>query len=240
VIREKNISKRTTPKTDSRRTTYGQLCPELTEGSDPKCRTKRLICPASASYTIRIVCVAPGASPWLLNRAASGCPRYSTGRVKGLTSSFIWTLQPRSGIELSQVTLPELQVLNFWSDDFKKRVTVSRASFASPRMFCDPFQDWDVVARCAAQKAISITAGAKISGLDLTPANCVYAQRSVRFKWQLRWYSPLDLKRSPNAIRTIIIRSWIESTLLKEKKHGDVVYVQNRVSAPGGDLRSRI
>ncbi|HTB93941.1 MAG TPA: protein-disulfide reductase DsbD domain-containing protein [Candidatus Sulfotelmatobacter sp.] len=106
-------------------------------------------------------------------------------------------LQPRSGIELSDPTYPDSKIL--YLEAIQERVAVFEGKFRITQdVTVIPSEARDVVrSLVSAQKTISITGELKYQACD--KAIC-YPPTSVPVSWQLQ-ILPLDLKRSPNAIR---------------------------------------
>ena len=120
---------------------------------------------------------------------------YSPG-VKGYKPIQL-ELQPRSGIELSQVTYPNSKIL--YLEAIQERVPVFEGKFRITQdVIVTSSKTGDVVrSLVSAQKTISITGELKYQACDET---ICYPPTSVPVSWQLQ-ILPLDLKRSPNAIR---------------------------------------
>jgi DsbC/DsbD-like thiol-disulfide interchange protein len=120
---------------------------------------------------------------------------YSPG-VKGYKPIQL-ELQPRSGIELSDVSYPKSNIL--YLEAIQERVPVFEGKFRITQdVTVTPSEVRDVArSLVGSQKTISITGELRYQACDMS---ICYPPTSVPIKWQLQ-ILPLDLKRSPNDIR---------------------------------------
>jgi hypothetical protein len=192
VIREKYFEAKYTNRFTANNI-IGKLFPELTEEVSQTVEAPHL----RLSFTQSDRAVAPGSRVTLAAEIElpPGVHVYSPG-VKGYKPIQL-ELHPRSGIELSQVTYPNSKIL--YLEAIQERVAVFEGKFRITQdVTVIPSEARDVVrSLVSAQKTISITGELKYQACD--KAIC-YPPTSVRVSWQLQ-ILPLDLKRSPNAIR---------------------------------------
>jgi hypothetical protein len=120
---------------------------------------------------------------------------YSPG-VKGYKPIQL-ELQPRSGIEFSEVSYPKSNIL--YLEAIQERVPVFEGKFRiSQDVTVAPSEVRDVArSLVGSQKTISITGELRYQACD---KSICYPPTSVPIKWQLQ-ILPLDLKRSPSDIR---------------------------------------
>jgi hypothetical protein len=170
-----------------------KLFPELTEEVSQNVEAPHL----RLSLTQSDRALAPGSRVTLAAEIElpPGVHVYSSG-VKGYKPIQL-ELQPRSGIELSQVTYPNSKIL--YLEAIQERVPVFEGKFRITQdVTVISSEARDVVrSLVSAQKTISITGELKYQACD--KAIC-YPPASLPLKWQLQ-VVPLDLKRSPKAIR---------------------------------------
>jgi DsbC/DsbD-like thiol-disulfide interchange protein len=192
VIREKYFEAKYTNRFTANNI-IGKLFPELTEEVSQTVEAPHL----RLSFTQSDRAVAPGSRVTLAAEIElpPGVHVYSPG-VKGYKPIQL-ELHPRSGIELSQVTYPNSKIL--YLEAIQERVAVFEGKFRITQdVTVIPSEARDVVrSLVSAQKTISITGELKYQACD--KAIC-YPPTSVPVSWQLQ-ILPLDLKRSPNAIR---------------------------------------
>jgi len=171
----------------------GKLFPELTEEVRQNVEAPHLWLSLSQSDHV----VAPGSRVTLAAEIElpPGVHVYSPG-VKGYEPIQL-ELQARSGIELSQVIYPNSKILHL--EAIQERVPVFEGKFRITQdVTVTPSKTGDVVRSLVSEeKTFSITGELKYQACDKT---ICYPPTSVPLKWQLR-VVPLDLKRSPNAIR---------------------------------------
>jgi AhpC/TSA family/Disulphide bond corrector protein DsbC len=171
----------------------GKLFPELTEEVSQNVEAPHLRLTLTQSDRT----VAPGSRVTLAAEIElpPGVHVYSPG-VKGY-KPIQMELQPRSGIELSGATYPSSKIL--YLEAIQERVPVFEGKFRITQdVTVTPSKTGDAArALVSAQRAISIVGELKYQACD--KAIC-YPPRSVPLKWQLQ-VVPLDLRRSPEAIR---------------------------------------
>jgi hypothetical protein len=192
VIREKYFEAKYTDRFTANNV-IGKLFPELAEEVSQNVDAPHL----RLSLTQSDNAVAPGSRVTLAAEIElpPGVHVYSPG-VKGYRPIQL-ELQPRSGIELSQVTYPNSEIL--YLEAIREHVPVFEGKFRITQdVIVTSSKTGDVVrSLVSAQKTISITGELKYQACDET---ICYPPTSVPLKWQLQ-ILPLDLKRSPNAIR---------------------------------------
>jgi AhpC/TSA family/Disulphide bond corrector protein DsbC len=192
VIREKYFEAKYTDRFTANNV-IGKLFPELAEEVSQNVDAPHL----RLSLTQSDNAVAPGSRVTLAAEIElpPGVHVYSPG-VKGYRPIQL-ELQPRSGIELSQVTYPNSEIL--YLEAIQEHVPVFEGKFRITQdVIVTSSKTGDVVrSLVSAQKTISITGELKYQACDET---ICYPPTSVPLKWQLQ-ILPLDLKRSPNAIR---------------------------------------
>jgi len=171
----------------------GKLFPELTEEVTQNVEASHL----RLSLTQSDRAVAPGSRVTLVAEIElpPGVHVYSPG-VKGYKPIQL-ELRPNSGIEISAATYPNSKVL--YLEAIQEHVPVFEGKFRIAQdVTVTPSETRDVVrSLVGAQKTISIAGELKYQACD--KAIC-YPPTSVPLKWQLQ-ILPLDLKRSPDAIR---------------------------------------
>jgi hypothetical protein len=192
VIREKYFEAKYTDRFTANNV-IGKLFPELAEEVSQNVDAPHL----RLSLTQSDNAVAPGSRVTLAAEIElpPGVHVYSPG-VKGYRPIQL-ELQPRSGIEISQVTYPNSEIL--YLEAIQEHVPVFEGKFRITQdVIVTSSKTGDVVrSLVSAQKTISITGELKYQACDET---ICYPPTSVPLKWQLQ-ILPLDLKRSPNAIR---------------------------------------
>jgi AhpC/TSA family/Thiol:disulfide interchange protein DsbD, N-terminal len=192
VIREKYFETQYTNRFTANNV-IGKLFPELTEEVSQNVEAPHLRLTLTQSDRN----VAPGSRVTLALEIElpPGVHVYSPG-VAGYKPIQL-SLQPRSGIEPSAATYPNSKVL--YLEAIQERVPVFEGKFRITQdVTLTPSETRDVVrSLVSAQKTISITGELKYQACDM--AIC-YPPASVPLKWQLQ-ILPLDLKRSPKAIR---------------------------------------
>ena len=192
VIREKYFEAKYTNRFTANNV-IGKLFPELTEEVTQNVEAPHL----RLNLTQSDHAVGPGSRVTLAAEIElpSGVHVYSPG-VTGY-KPIQMELQARSGIELSLATYPESKVL--YLEAIREHVPVFEGKFRiSQDVTVTPSETRDVVrSLVSAPKTISITGELRYQACD--QAIC-YPPASVPLKWQLQ-VVPLDLKRSPKAIR---------------------------------------
>ena len=191
VIREKYFEAKYTNRFTANNI-IGKVFPELTEEVSQRVEATHL----RLSLTQSDRAVAPGSRVTLAAEIElpPGVHVYSPG-VKGYKPIQL-ELQPRSGIELSQVTYPNSKIL--YLEAIQERVPVFEGKFRITQdVIVTSSKTGDLVrSLVSAQKTISITGELKYQACDKT---ICYPPASVPLKWQSQ-ILPLDLKRSPRAI----------------------------------------
>jgi len=192
VIREKYFEAKYTDRFTANNV-IGKLFPELTEEVSQNVDAPHL----RLSLTQSDSAVAPGSRVTLAAEIElpPAVHVYSPG-VKGYKPIQL-ELQPRSGIELSQVTYPNSKIL--YLEAIQERVPVFEGNFRITQdVIVTSSKTGDVVrSLVSAQKTISISGKLKYQACNKT---ICYPPTSVPVSWQLQ-ILPLDLKRSPNSIR---------------------------------------
>ena len=170
-----------------------KLFPELTEEVRQNVNAPHLRLSLTQSDHV----VAPGSRVTVTAEIelAPGLHVYSPG-VKGYKPIQL-ELQRNSRIELSQVTYPNSKIL--YLEAIQERVPVFEGKFRITQdVIVTSSKTGDVVrSLVSAQKTIFITGELKYQACDKT---ICYPPASVPLKWQLQ-VVPLDLERSPKAIR---------------------------------------
>ena len=192
VIREKYFEAKYTDRFTANNI-IGKLFPELTEEVTQTVELPHL----RLRLTQSDHAVAPGSRVTLAAEIElpAGVHVYSPG-VTGYKAIQL-ALQPRAEIELSEASYPSSKLL--YLEAIQERVPVFEGKFRITQdVTVTPSETRDVVrALVSAQKTISVAGELKYQACDKTTC---YPPTSVPVKWQLQ-ILPLDLKRSPNAIR---------------------------------------
>jgi len=192
VIREKYFEAKYTDRFTANNI-IGKLFPELTEEVTQTVELPHL----RLRLTQSDHAVAPGSRVTLAAEIElpAGVHVYSPG-VTGYKAIQL-ALRPRSEIKLSEASYPSSKLL--YLEAIQERVPVFEGKFRITQdVTVTPSETRDVVrALVSAQKTISVAGELKYQACDKTTC---YPPTSVPVKWQLQ-ILPLDLKRSPNAIR---------------------------------------